>query len=131
MLRRWGRLPAIVAPLAAATAAVSAESTTTAAGAIFFGAGFVDIQRPAVHVTAVQSGNCVLSFCIVAHFHESEPSGSPGVPIRDDVYAVNCAELFEHSSNGAFSCVETEVSNKNILHLIFFLEFAEQQTRAG
>src|SRR6516164_1989862 len=62
-------LPAIVLPLAAAVSAISA------AGAVFFGPGFVDIQSPAVHVTAVESRNGVLPLTVVPHFHECEASG--------------------------------------------------------
>lgn len=83
------------------SAAVSAVSAT--AGAILFGLGFVNIQRPAAHVTAVQRGNGTLSFAIVAHFHESKPTGPSRVPIRDDIYSVNRAELLKQGSNGAFS----------------------------
>ena len=58
-----------------------------------------------------------IAFAIVAHFHESKPTGSSGVPVGNDVYAVNRAILLEHASNGVFRCVETEVSYENILHL--------------
>ena len=47
------------------------------------------------------------------------------------LYPINGAVLFKHGSNGAFGSVKAEVSYKNVLHLIFFLEFAEHRTRAG
>jgi hypothetical protein len=37
------------------------STVSTATSAIFFGPGFVDIQRPPIHVAAVESGNGVLS----------------------------------------------------------------------
>ena len=119
------RSPAIVLPLPAAVAAVSTAT------AIFFGLGFIDIQRPAVQVTAVESGNGLFSLTVIAHFYESKASGLSGFPVRNDVHPINRAVLFEHRANGAFGSSEAEISYENIFHLIFFLEFAEQRTRAG
>lgn len=109
-----GYLPAIVAPL---TAAASAISTTAAAGAILFGPGFVHIESPAIHVAAVQRGNGFLPFAVVRHLDESKSSGPSGIPIRDDVYAVNRTELLEHGSDGAFGGIETEISYENIFQV--------------
>ena len=118
------RSPAIL-PLATAISAVSTAAT------ILFGPSFIDIQRPAVQVTAVESGNGLFSLAVIAHFHEAKAPGLSSVPVGNDVYSIHCAELLEHGSNGAFGGVEAEVSYKNIFHLIFFLKFAEQRIRAG
>ncbi len=124
-------LPATVLP-AAATAAVTAESTTTtAACTIFLRPGFVDIESPAIHITAVKTGDGFQSLAVVAHFHESEAARPAGVAVGNDVYPVNGAILLKHSSDGTFGGVEAEISNKNIFHLVFFLKFAERRTRAG
>lgn len=124
--RKRSCLPAIVAPLTAAVSAIS-----TPARAILFGPGFVYIEGPAVQVAAIQRGNGFLPLAVDCHLHESKPSGLSGVPISNDVYAVNRPKLLEQGSNGAFSGFETEISYKNILHLVFFPKLAEQQTRAG
>jgi hypothetical protein len=123
------RLPATVA--SAATTTTAAVATTAATGAILFRLGFIDIQRPAIQVAAVQTGDGILSLTVVAHFHESKTTGPSGVPIGNEVNTVNRTERFKHRSDGAFSSVKTEISYENILHLNFFLEFAEQRTRAG
>jgi hypothetical protein len=118
------RSPAIL-PLATA---ISAEST---AATILFGPSFIDVQRPSVQVTAVESGNGLFSLSVIAHFHEAKSSGASSVPVGNDVYSIHCAEFLEHGSNGAFGGVEAEVSHENIFHLILFLKFAEQRIRAG
>ena len=120
-------LPAVLP--AAARSAVSATATTAAT--IFFGPGFVDIQCPAVQIAAVQPGDGALALTVVAHFHESKTARPSRVPVGYDVYTIHCAVLLKQSANGAFGCVKTEISYKNVLHLFFFLEFAEQRTRAG
>jgi hypothetical protein len=121
------RLPVALPPAATAAAAVS---TAAATAAIFFGPGFVDIQRAAIHVAAVQRLDGILALTVVAHFHESKPAGPAGVPVGYDVYAVDRAKFFEHGTNGAFGSVKAKVSYKNVFHLIFFLKFAEQRMRA-
>jgi hypothetical protein len=107
---------------------ISAVSTTAT---ILFWPSFVYIQRPAVQVTAVESGNGLFSLAIIDHFHEAKASGLSGVPVGNDVYSIHCAVLLEYGSNGNFRGIEAEVSYKNILHLIFFLKFAGQRIQTG
>jgi hypothetical protein len=118
------RSPATLPP----ATVISAVST---AATILFWPSFVDIQRPAVQVTAVESGNGLFSLAVIAHFDEAKASGLSSVPVGNDVYTIHCAVLLEHGSNSAFGGVEAEVSYKNVFHLIFFLKFAEQRKRAG
>jgi hypothetical protein len=115
-------------PAALPTAAVAAVST---AATIFLGFGFVDIESAAVHVAAIDGSDGFVSCGVIGHFDESEAARPAGVTVGNQVDPIHCAELFKHRSNGSVGGVETEVSYKNILHLIFFLKFAEQQTRAG
>lgn len=112
-------LPALL-PSAAATAV--AVSAATAAGAILFGAGFVHIERPSIHVTAIERGNGSLALAIVAHFHESKPAGTSRVAVGNEVHPVNGAKLLKHTANGAFRCVEAKVTYENILQLILLSE---------
>jgi hypothetical protein len=120
-----GCLPAIVSSVAAAIAVGSAPRS------IFFGPGLVYIQRPSVHVPAVQRVDGSLPLAVISHLHESKPSRPSGVPVGYDVYAANRPKFLKEGSNGAFGCIEAEVSYKNILHLFFFLQLAEQRMRAG
>jgi hypothetical protein len=106
-------------------AAVAAESTTAAA--VFLGPRFVDVERPAAEFPAVETGNGFVAFGIHTHLHEPKASGSSGFPVGYEIHAVDRAVRLKHGSNGVFGSVKTEISNKNILHLIFFLEFAEQR----
>jgi len=103
-------LPAIL-PAAAVAAAVS---TTTAA--IFLGLGFIDIERPAIHVAAVDGGNGLIALTVIAHFDKSEAARLTGVAVGNQVDTIHRAELLKHRSNGTFGGVETKVSYKNILH---------------
>jgi hypothetical protein len=83
---------------ATATAAIAAASTAaaTAAATFFARSGFVDGQRAAVVLAAVQAGNGRLSFGIVAHFHEAEAFAPARVPISDDLSALHGAEFGKH-----------------------------------
>src|SRR5512132_4082577 len=111
------RLPAIL-PAAAATATVAA--TAAARTAIRFGTRFVDIQGSAVQIPAVQTVNRRIRFRIAAHFHESEASSLPCVAVRDDIYTLDGAVRFKHGTNRLFGRSETEISNKNVLHVFSF-----------
>ena len=113
----FSNLPAVL-PAAASAAITAAIATTTTAAAIFLGAGFIDIQRPSIHVAAIETGNGLFAFAVVAHFHEAKPAGAAGVPVGHDVYAVNSTIRLKQASNGIFRCIEAEITYENIFHLI-------------
>jgi hypothetical protein len=116
-------LPAAILPLAtgvAAIAAVAAVAAKAAAAAIFFRLGFIDSKRPAVELPAVETSNSPLAFAVITHFYESKSSGAAGFPVGNDIYSVNRAVCLKEGPHRSFCCVEAEVSNKNILHIIFF-----------
>jgi hypothetical protein len=117
-------LPAFVLPLAAAVAAES-----TAAAAIFFRPGFVDIQGSAVEFPAIQSGNRTLPFVIRTHFHEPESSGPSGLPVCHDAHTINRAVRLEHRSNRIFGSPEAEISYEYILHLSLLSEICRAANR--
>src|SRR6185503_13585950 len=82
-------------------AAVASITTTTAgssaaAGAGFAGLGFIDGQRPAVLLLAVQSGNRRGGLGVTAHLHESETLASAGFAILNDLSALDRAVRREH-----------------------------------
>jgi hypothetical protein len=112
------------------SAAVTAEAAAATAAA-FFRAGFVDAESAAIHVTAIERGDGAVSLAVIAHFHESKAAGATCVAVGHDIHAVYGAILLKQRPDGAFGGVETEISYKYIFHVIFFLEFAEQRTRAG
>jgi hypothetical protein len=77
--------PAPATTTAAAIPATAAAAATTAAGALFTRTCFVDGQRPAVVLLAIEGRDCRLRFLITGHFHEPEPLTAASVPIVDDL----------------------------------------------
>jgi hypothetical protein len=120
------RLPASLLALATALGAVS-----TAAPALFLRPGFIYGERSAIEFLAVERDNGPLAFAVIGHFHESKASGLSGIAVGYDADAIHRAVRFKQGSNSILSGTEAEISYKNIFHLIFLLEFAEQQMRAG
>src|SRR6266700_7897022 len=126
---RYLNLVAIAALTAATTVSAAAESP------VCLRTGFVDVQRPAVEVPAVQFGNGAVPFGIVAHFDESKASGLPGVAVGDDADPIDGPIGFKHGANCVFGSPEAEISYKNIFHFTFFLklqssESGQDRTRA-
>src|SRR5205085_10765812 len=88
------------ATTASPTAAVAASTTTTTAAAaakpaasasrpVFARLGFVDGQRAAVVVLAVERRDGRLSLLIGAHFHETESLAASGHAVADDFSALH------------------------------------------
>src|ERR1039457_6988232 len=101
--------------------ALPSVSAATAAGTLGLRAGFVDAQRPAVQVRAVQRRDRLLAFAIVRHLDKSETSGLPSVAVRANVHASNRPVRFEKRTNGVFGSPKAEVPNINIFHRYFIL----------
>jgi hypothetical protein len=101
-------LPAIVSTLAAATAAAKA--------AVGFGTRFIDVQRAATQVAAIQLSDRAIRFRVAAHLDESESLRLPGVAIRDDADALDRAVRLEHGPDCVFGRSEAEISYKNVFH---------------
>lgn len=112
------------APVLAAATAIAAVST---ASAVFLRPGLIHIERSAIQLVAVERGNGLYTLAVIAHFHECEASGLPGIAVGYDVHAVNRAVRFKKGSKPIFGSAEAEVSYKYIFQLVFFLEFAEQR----
>src|SRR5450631_1624049 len=103
-------LPAFVPALA--TTAAATES------AFRFRTRFVDVQRTAIELAAVQFRNGAIRIRVCAHFDESKTTRLPCVTIRDNAHTLYRSVRLEQRSNRAFGCPKAEVPNKNILHFI-------------
>ena len=126
------RLPALLAA-AAATAAAAAEATaaataarptTAAADTLRTRTRHVHVQRPAVHLAAVEGRDGVLALLIIVHLDERKTTRTPSVPIRHDADAAHRAECLERRPQVGFRRLERQVSNKNILQMISFKQRA-------
>jgi hypothetical protein len=104
------RLPAIVPALAAATAKWTLRFRT----------GFIDVQGSAVEIPAIQFSDSAIRIRVNAHLDKSEPSRLAGIPVSDEVHALDRSVRLEQRSNRSFGGPEVEVSDKNILHAFSF-----------
>jgi hypothetical protein len=109
------RLPTFVLALTAA----AARST------VCLWTGFIDVECSTVKVGTIQSGDSPVPFSVVAHFHESKPSGLSRMTVGHNADTINCAVCCEHGSNRILGSTEAEVSHKNIFHFYF-----QDRTRA-
>jgi hypothetical protein len=112
--------PAATAATAATTASTATATAEAAAASFGFGAGFVDVEGSAAKFPPVHCFDRAVSFGVVRHLDKGKPPRLAAVPIRDDIYAIDTAICFEQGTDVLFGSCETEVSNKNILHLFSF-----------
>jgi hypothetical protein len=103
---------AIVAGLEGTGTTVRTEvtATATAAAHFFFGLGFVNRERTAIEVIAVQLFSSGFGFFSGAHGHESETAGAARFTIRGDENVGNAAELFEGRAEHVFGGLEGKIS---------------------
>jgi hypothetical protein len=83
---------ATTAPTAKSTAATATATT----GPVFTGLGFIDGQRPAIVILAVEGSDRLLSFFVCAHFDEPETFTASGFPVADDFGALYRSMRREH-----------------------------------
>jgi hypothetical protein len=83
-----------VATTAAAT--TTATAATTTAATLFARTSFIDGQRPAIVLLAVDPFDRGESFLIAVHFHEAKAFAPAGVAIHDDVGTLHRAVFAEH-----------------------------------
>ena len=117
-------LVAISTALAAATAIAA-----TAAATIFFRTRFVDIQRSSVQIPPIDFGNRTIAFGVVAHFHETKTAGLARFAVRYDADTLHRAVGLKQGANSRFRASETEVPDKNILHLNLLSEICRTANR--
>src|SRR5579871_4692731 len=89
---------------------------------------FVDVQRSAIDVFAVQAVDCSVPFGIHAHFDKRETPGLSRLAVRDNVHTVNRSVRRKHGTHRIFGGPETQVTYKNVLQFGLLSEFAEQRT---
>ncbi len=87
---------ATTATAASATAVSSTTTTASATTALHLRTGFVDVERAAAHLGAVQSGDSFVAFFRVSHFHETESAGTPRITIGHDADPVDLPMRLEH-----------------------------------
>jgi hypothetical protein len=104
-------LRCLPAPVLAAATAIAAVS---AAPAVFLRPGLVHIERSAIHLVAVETGNGLYALAVIAHFHECEASGLPRIAIGYDIDTVNRAVRLKKGPKPIFGSAEAEVSYKYI-----------------
>lgn len=112
------------APVPAAATAIAAVSS---ASAVCLRPGLIHVERSAIQLVAIESGNSLYALAVIAHFHECEASWLPGIAVGYDVHTVNRAVRFKKGSKPIFGSAEAEVSHKYVFQLIFFLQFAGQR----
>src|SRR5690606_11487863 len=85
--------------------------------ALFARPGFVDRQRPAAMLRAVQRRNRGFRLLIISHFHKPEPLAAAGIAIRDHFRAVDRPVLREQSLQlGAVDIVRKVPDIKTLGH---------------
>jgi hypothetical protein len=113
---------AAVSTTAAATT-TTAEATTPAAATAAacatsaFRTRFVDVKRSAANLFSIYRVNRAIAFRIVRHLYKGEPSGLTRITVGNNVYTVHTTVSFKQRTDVLFGRTETQVSNKNILHL--------------
>jgi hypothetical protein len=104
----------------AAEATASAAATAAASATCALRTSFVDVQRSAANFFPIHGVNCAIALRIVRHLDKGKPSGLTRITVGDDIYTVHAAVRFKQRTDVLFGCAETQVSNKNILHLFPF-----------
>jgi len=100
---------------AASSATETSASTTAAAATVLARLGFVHLDVPAVALGAVQRGNSGLSLVIVAHLDKTKTLAPTGVPIHDNLGAVNSAVRAEKLLQRSVRYVVAKITNIQIL----------------
>src|SRR3954453_17941868 len=92
--------PAAPAPAAAPATAIAAPAATATATAaattLLAGAGLVHGEAATLEIAPVERGDGGLRLLVVAHLHEAEALGAPGVTIHDHLGGIHGAVLREH-----------------------------------
>src|SRR4051812_35299604 len=81
--------------ITAIAAAAAATVAATAAGAGFLRLGFIDLQGASAVFLAIERGHCGIGFGGVGHFDKAETLRAVGVPVDDDLGAIDGAKLGE------------------------------------
>jgi len=104
-------LPALLegALWAVATAIAIAAATWAA---VFHRTGFIDLDRTAINLLAVEAANGGFAFWSAAHGDKGKAAGAIGCAIHHDFAIGDGAELFESVLQVDFGGLEREISNE-------------------
>jgi hypothetical protein len=97
------------------TTTTAAVAAPTAAATFLTGLGFVDRQVPAVVVMTVETLDGRLRLGVGPHLHESEPLRAVGVPIDDDLCALDRPEWREQRLKVGLIDVVSQVADIQLL----------------
>ena len=109
--------------LPARLASLTSVTATAAAGTLALGTSFIDVQRAAVEVRAVQTGDRTVGCRGVAHFDKRKATGAAGITIGYHIDAIHCAVLLEQSTNRRLGGGKIQIAYEDILHFLLFLSF--------
>src|SRR3954471_19512493 len=101
---------AAAAPTAIAATAATATATA-AATTLLAGAGLVHGEAATLEIAPVERGDGGLRLLVVAHLHEAEALGAPGVTIHDHLGGIHGAVLREHVLQIAVAKAIRQVTN--------------------
>src|SRR6267378_2383288 len=93
----------------------AAERTATLAGALWALLCFVDAQRPAVHLKAVQGLDRGLRLGL-GHVDESETTRFAGFPVVDELHGFHFAVTFKQGLHVLLGGVEGQIAHVNRRH---------------
>src|SRR5260370_20207701 len=118
----WGvelLLPAVFATLASVSAIVI-TSTTATLTAVNFRSCFIDRQCAAAGVLSIQCRDGFFRLAVIGHFHESKPTGAPGIAVGYDGSALYVTEWLKQCTKLRFRHAKSEVADKDLLHFLSF-----------
>jgi hypothetical protein len=109
--------PASSAAPAATISAIAAPAPGPRAATAFgLGPRLIDVDGASAHGGAIQSCDRLIAVLVAGHLHETETTGAPRVTVCHDAHAVHLSERLKDLPEFVFVCVETQISNENILH---------------
>ena len=88
---------------------------------------FVDVQRSAIQVSAIEPVDCRVPFRIHAHFDKGKTSRLPRVTISNDVNSIDAAVRLKNRTDGLLGGSETEVTYKDVFQFSFFLNLQSSE----
>ena len=89
---------------------------SAAPGAIGFGTGFVDVDRAATQVGAVQAVNSGIGFRRIAHLDKGEAAGAARVTVRHQTDALHGAVRLKRAANTFLGSAEIQISYEHFFH---------------
>jgi hypothetical protein len=105
--------------LPGSAAAFAAEATARAAPAPFaLGPGLIDVKLSPAHVGPVESRNGAVRRGGIRHFHECEAARAPGIPVGDQIDALDCSMSFKQRPNCRFRRRKIQIAYENVFHVV-------------